>query len=295
MIQDNFLQLIVAIVIAFCLLILTLRFAFNSNFRNDVIAGEGETKILGVLSAKGTLILVLLLGLVGSLIFLSLNFTPQKKALSKDDIKPDPSEWYVLNKYGNFIRPRITYSGSSLFLGINTDSIANTEIFIDNKLNLFKSEGNILIQKNASIWGRIEEDNLDSMFFNTFKLYEKEELQDKDFNYIKFIEKNGYWNPRSYSFFNAFTIKVENTTAKETIYLIKNNKTGKTVFTSSENSQVINAGENNEGKTNRIFHIYQQDNDYYLFRILFADIKTEEIDPYITFLGFHLRPELNLK
>lgn len=290
-------------VIAICLLLLTLRFAFNSSFRNDVIAGEGETKVLGVLSAKGTLILVLLLGLVGALIVLSTNFPSEKPALSEKDIHPDASDWYAINREGEIIRPKISLSRSSIVLGIDPDHIEKTGLFDNNELKLYKSSGALLLKKNGLTWGYLDKAGLDSLFFNGFQTIESNKLPDSYYDFIKFTKSKNRWSPNSHDFFNAFTIYVKDTISKtmsKTIYSIVNNKTGQTVFSSLNNGNVIDAGEDENHKSNRIFHLYKYNGDFYLFRIMFANLNEEKPgyftnkNPYIEFFGIKLRPTYSL-
>jgi len=53
------------------LLVVTIAFVFSKRFRNDVVVGEGETKIFGILNAKGAIIIVVLAMFLGATLYAS--------------------------------------------------------------------------------------------------------------------------------------------------------------------------------------------------------------------------------
>ncbi|MCK4830287.1 hypothetical protein KA005_81970 [bacterium] len=61
----------VAILCGILLILVTFAFIFSERFRKDVLAGEGETQVLGILNAKGATIVVLFALLIGGMLYAS--------------------------------------------------------------------------------------------------------------------------------------------------------------------------------------------------------------------------------
>ncbi|MGK7392744.1 MAG: hypothetical protein ACNS60_20485 [Candidatus Cyclobacteriaceae bacterium M2_1C_046] len=240
--------------------------------------------------------MVLIMGLTGSIIFLSNSVAP---ALTPNNIDPESSSWYALDKNGNFARAKLNYSGTKLDLGINIDSLNTKELFTNNQLQALSDNGQISLQKNGYTWGTLKKENLNSLFFNGVILGEKNQLINRAYYKKTFTLTENRWHPASFELFDLYKIEV-NILNGETYYQIKNSVTDEVIFTSLGKENVINAGESDKEETYRIFHSFKHKKEFFLFRIDAADLNPDQslfkrkVDPYITFIAIHLKPELIL-
>ncbi|MFH1323432.1 MAG: hypothetical protein ABIH80_06360 [Methanobacteriota archaeon] len=86
-----------ALLCGLLLFLVTTAFLFSEKFRNDVVVGEGEANVLGILNAKGAIIVVVLAMFIGGTLYAS-----GKSALTIDKLgKVVPEEAPLLTKTMN--------------------------------------------------------------------------------------------------------------------------------------------------------------------------------------------------
>jgi hypothetical protein len=79
-----------AILCGALLSIVTVTFLFSDRFRKDVVAGDSETKIIGILNAKGAIIVVIIAIFLGGLLFFGARSSTVISQMSKVAPKEGP-------------------------------------------------------------------------------------------------------------------------------------------------------------------------------------------------------------
>lgn len=162
------------IIIGIILLAIILAFIFSANFRKDVIASEGEAKVLGLINVKGVIIVLLTAIFAGAFVY-----------ILQLDLKPDSSTPNTI------ISPAVATPNSRLSASVNKTDLAKWQIKKDafdlGYVNL-KSNQAVLFYDNEAVqeYQIKKEYKIGNLAFNFIidSIYRTETKQGTQYNYL---------------------------------------------------------------------------------------------------------------
>ncbi len=278
---------IILFIVAGCLIAIILTFLFHRDFRKDVLGGDNQTKLFGILSVSGSVIVVLSLGLIGTMIFIlriptDTNFTVEPV--------PDPPNWYAIDRGGRLTQTSVKVGSDIIPLGLSLDNISSNQLFHgDNIFYLESKSDRINVVNDTLIWGAINKERSQGVFTKFLTLQENELPRDF-FTTNEFQKIDDSWSDPKI-FFNKFKISVFGEKYK-TRYTIHDLGKDSLVFDSKGEQEPFEK-EGDEG-VKRKFHLLESEYSFCLFRIISADPNGNDTSraPYVRFMGIQIQPEL---
>lgn len=233
---------------------------------------------------KKKIFVALILEVVGAIIILFNNLTEPK--LGTLELKIRNNNWVAMNEKAQFVSPEIEIEINDTLFKKNLETASFTQfrdlqiVLGENSLNIMNTDKNVIGEISKK---KLEETGL----FNTIETARDEISSSENYSYIKWKKETNDSKWEEYGIpespFHLIVYDEDN----KTKYKIINTVTGDVKFYSDSKSGYL------FDEDNRINHFYNYNNKYYLIRIAFADLFTEN-NKYVNIIYIRLNPTFKI-